>query len=150
MANLTASQPWAKQLEPTSQLRDSEYVEEYSVLKFLRGKLACYLHDFQVRCHWFVRLRLPPPNGRHDQLYEHRIRRLMRRVVQRSGCLLGAVKGQRFKSSAAWTLGIRTFWASSLSTAGGRGATTRMCGWTLSSSFPRPHCRWTRQISTCL
>ena len=107
--------------------RDSEYVEEHSVLKFLRGKLACYLHDFQVRCHWFVRLRLPLPNGRHDQLYEHRIRRLMRRVVQRSGCLLGAVKGQRFKSSATWTLGTRTFWASSLSTAGGLGATTRMC-----------------------
>ena len=25
--------------------RDSEYVEEHSVLKYLRGKLACYLHD---------------------------------------------------------------------------------------------------------
>ena len=64
--------------------RDSEYVEEHSVLKYLRGKLACYLHDF--RRHWFVRLRLPPPTGRHDQLYEHQIQRLMRRVVQRSGC----------------------------------------------------------------
>ena len=69
--------------------KDSEYVEEHSVLKYLRGKLACYLHDF--RRHWFVRLRLPPPNGRHDQLYEHRIRRLMRRVVQRSGCWFGRV-----------------------------------------------------------
>jgi len=72
--------------------KDSEYVEEHSVLKFLRRKLACYLHDF--RRHWFVRLRLPPPNGRHDQLYEHQIRRLMRRVVQRSGCLLGAGRGR--------------------------------------------------------
>ena len=64
--------------------RDSGYVEEHSVLKYLRGKLACYLHDF--RHHWFSRsLKLPPPNGRHDQLYEHQIRRLMRRVLQRSG-----------------------------------------------------------------
>jgi hypothetical protein len=63
--------------------KDSEYVEEHSVLKYLRGKLACYLHDF--RSHWFSRsLKLPPPNGRHDQLYEHQIRRLMRRVLQRS------------------------------------------------------------------
>ena len=59
--------------------KDSEYVEEHSVLKYLRGKLACYLHDF--RRHWFVRLRPPPPNGRHDQLNEHQIQRLMRRVV---------------------------------------------------------------------
>jgi hypothetical protein len=64
--------------------RDLQYVEEHLVLKYLRGKLACYLHDF--RRHWFSRsLRLPPPNGRHDQLYEHQIRRLMRRVLQRTG-----------------------------------------------------------------
>ena len=63
-----------------STLKDSEYVEEHAVLKYLRGKLACYLHDF--RRHWFaVSLKLPPPNGRHDQLYEHQIRRLMRRVL---------------------------------------------------------------------
>jgi hypothetical protein len=61
--------------------RDSEYIDEHSVRKYLRGKLACYLHDF--RRHWFSRsLKLPPPNGRHDQLYEHQIRRLMRRVLQ--------------------------------------------------------------------
>ena len=65
-----------------STLKDSEYVEEHAVLKYLRGKLACYLHDF--RRHWFaVSLKLPPPNGRHDQLYEHQIRRLLRRVLQR-------------------------------------------------------------------
>ena len=63
--------------------RDLDYVDEHSVLKYLRGKLACYLHDF--RRHWFTRMRLPPPNGRHDQLYEHQIRRLMRRVLKRSG-----------------------------------------------------------------
>jgi len=63
--------------------RDSEYVEEHSVLKYLRGKLACYLHDF--RSHWFSSFKLPPPNGRHDQLYVHQIRRLMRRVLQQSG-----------------------------------------------------------------
>jgi hypothetical protein len=63
--------------------RDCQYVEEHSVLKYLRGKLACYLHDF--RRHWFssAHLRLPPPNGRHNQLSEHLIRRLMRRVLQR-------------------------------------------------------------------
>ena len=66
-----------------STLKDSEYIEEHAVLKYLRGKLACYLHDF--RRHWFSRsLKLPPPNGRHDQLYEHQIRRLMWRVLQRS------------------------------------------------------------------
>jgi len=64
--------------------KDSEYIKEHPVIKFLRGKLACYLHDF--RHHWFSRsLRLPPQNGRHNQLYEHQIRRLMRRVLQRSG-----------------------------------------------------------------
>ena len=63
--------------------KDSEYVEEHSVLKYLRGKLACHLHDY--RSHWFSRLRLPPPNGRHNQLSGHQVRRLMRRVLQRSG-----------------------------------------------------------------
>jgi hypothetical protein len=68
-----------------STLRDSAYVEEHTVLKYLRGKVACYLHDF--RRHWFSssKFRLPPTNGRHDQLYEHQIRRLMRRVLQRTG-----------------------------------------------------------------
>ena len=117
--------------------RDSEYVKEHSVLKYVRKKLACYLHDF--RRHWFNRrLRLPPPNGRHDQLYEHHIRRLMRRVQQRSGSQGGGrgLEGLRFKSLAAWTLGTRTSLAISLSTAGGRGATMQICGWTLSSLFP--------------
>jgi len=73
-------------------MRDSEYVEEHSALKYLRGKLACYLHDF--RSHWFSRFRLPQPNGRHDQLYEHQIHRLMRRVIQQSGPFLGAGRGR--------------------------------------------------------
>ena len=48
--------------------RDLEYVEEHSVLKYLRGELACYLHDF--RRHWSSssRLRLPPPNGMADEV----------------------------------------------------------------------------------
>jgi hypothetical protein len=66
-----------------SSVRDAHYVMEHEVLKFLRWKVAHYLHDY--RRNWFGRLRLPPPNGRHDQLYEHHIRRLMRRVQQRSG-----------------------------------------------------------------
>ena len=71
----------AKELEPKKQSeKDSEYIKEHTVIKYLRGKLACYLHDF--RRHWFSHsLKLPAPNGRHDQLYEHQIRRLMRRVV---------------------------------------------------------------------
>jgi len=71
---------------------DSDYVVEHSVLKYLRGKIACYLHDF--RSHWFCRrIKLPPTNGRHNQLHGHQIRRLMRRVVQRSGRFLGAGRG---------------------------------------------------------
>jgi len=70
--------------------KDTYYVMEHQVLKFLRWKVAHYLHDY--RSHWFCRFRLPPPNGRHDQLYEHHIRRLMRRVQQQSG-LQGGGRG---------------------------------------------------------
>ena len=45
------------------------------------------------RSHWFSRLRLPPPNGRHNQLSGHQVRRLMRRVLQRSG-FRGARRGR--------------------------------------------------------
>ena len=57
--------------------KDSDYVKEHSVLKYFRKKLACYLQDY--RRHLFVRFRLPVPNGKHDQLYEHHTRRLMTR-----------------------------------------------------------------------
>ena len=62
---------------------DADYVAEHKVLKYLRNKIAHYLHDY--RRHWFPRFGLPPPNGEHDQLRESQIRRLMRRVMQRDG-----------------------------------------------------------------
>ncbi len=45
--------------------------------------MAHYLHDY--RRHWFARFGLPPPNGKHDQLRESHIRRLMRRIQRRIG-----------------------------------------------------------------
>ncbi len=63
--------------------KDQDYVTEHSALKYFREKLACYLHDY---CrHWFARFGLPPSNGRHYQLYESNIRRLMRRVQRQAG-----------------------------------------------------------------
>ena len=44
--------------------KDSDYVTEHQVLKYLRNKIAHYLHDY--RRHWFPRFGLPPPNGEHD------------------------------------------------------------------------------------
>ena len=66
-----------------SSARDVEYVKEHQHLKYLRKKIANYLHDFHRR--WFVSFGLPPSNGEHDQLTGSDIRRLMRRVQQRSG-----------------------------------------------------------------
>ena len=50
---------------------DLDYVKEHPVLKYLRNKIAHYLHDY--RRHWFVRFGLPQPNGEHDQLHESQI-----------------------------------------------------------------------------
>ena len=77
-------QRWAKRSGPPSQT-DADYVAqaEHKVLKYLRAKLAHYLHD--SRRHWFPRFGLPPPNGEHDQLRESQILRLMRRVQLRVG-----------------------------------------------------------------
>ena len=58
--------------------QDSDYVREHSVLKYLRNKIAHYLHDYHR--HWFVRFGLSLSNGEHDQLRESQIRRLMRRI----------------------------------------------------------------------
>ena len=62
---------------------DADYVTEHRVLKYLRNKIAHYLHDY--RRHWFARFGLPPPNGEHDQLRDSQIRRLLRRVQRRMG-----------------------------------------------------------------
>ena len=66
---------------PKSTETDADYVKEHRVLKYLRNKIAHYLHDY--RRHWFARFGLPPPNGEHDQLRDSQIRRLMRRVQRR-------------------------------------------------------------------
>ncbi len=57
---------------------------EHQVLKYLRNKIAHYLHEqHDYRRHWFSRFGLPPPNGEHDQLRKTQIGRLMRRVQWR-------------------------------------------------------------------
>ena len=61
-----------------SSSRDTQYVMEHQHLKYLRKKIANYLHDF--RRHWFGSFGLPPSNGEHNQLKGSDIRRLMRRV----------------------------------------------------------------------
>ena len=89
---------------------DLDYVVlvEHSVLKFLRGKIACYLHDF--RSHWFHRrIKLPPTNGRHDQLHAHHIRRLMRRVQQRSGPKGGGHKRPEIQVFSRLDIGHQDF-----------------------------------------
>ena len=58
--------------------RDAECVMEHEHLKYVRKKIANFLHDFYRR--WFVSFWLPPSNGEHDQLTGSDIRRLMRRV----------------------------------------------------------------------
>ena len=124
----------AKELEPKKQSeKDSEYIKEHSVIKYLRGKLACYLH-------WFSHsLKLPAPNGRHDQLYEHQIRRLMRRVLQRSDPQGGGRGRERpeIQVFSRLDIGNKDFLGEQfVNCRWSRGATTRMCRWTL--SIPRP------------
>jgi hypothetical protein len=43
------------------------YVADHPVLRFLWHKIAHFLHDFHGK--WFSKLGLPPPNGKHDQLF---------------------------------------------------------------------------------
>ena len=69
---------------PKSSDKDCAYVTEHPVLKYLRPKLANFLNDFR-RPDWFTRFGLPVSNGRHNQLFESQVRRLMRRVEQRAG-----------------------------------------------------------------
>jgi hypothetical protein len=69
---------------PNSTDKDLAYVREHPILKYFRAKLANFLNDFR-RPDWFVRFGLPVSNGRHNQLSESQVRRLMRRVEQRAG-----------------------------------------------------------------
>ena len=66
-----------------SNARDAAYVREHQPLKYLRKKIANYLHDF--RRHWFGSFGLPPCNGEHNQLKDSDIRRLVRRVQNIEG-----------------------------------------------------------------
>jgi hypothetical protein len=68
---------------PDSTDKDSAYVTEHLVLKYLRPKLANFLNDFR-HPNWFTRFGLPVSNGRHNQLSGSQVRRLMRRVEQRA------------------------------------------------------------------
>ena len=68
---------------PDARAKDSDYVKEHKPLKYLRKKIAHYLHDFHH--HWFASFGLPPSNGSHQQLYGSDIRRLWRRVQHRCG-----------------------------------------------------------------
>ena len=61
--------------------KGSDYVKEHKPLKYLRKKIAHYLHDFHS--HWFASFGLPPSNGLHKQLYGSDIRWLLRRVQHR-------------------------------------------------------------------
>ena len=66
-----------------SSARDAEYVREHKHLKYLRKKIANFLHDFYRR--WFGRFGLPPSNGKHNQLEGSDVRRLIGRLQQRIG-----------------------------------------------------------------
>ena len=55
------------------------YVADHPVLRFLWHKIAHFLHDFHGK--WFSKLGLPPPNGKHDQLFPFQIKGLQRRLV---------------------------------------------------------------------
>jgi hypothetical protein len=69
---------------PKSTAKDSAYVMEHPVLKYFRANLANFLNDFRS-AEWFDRFGLPVSNGRHNQLFESQVQRLMRRVEQRAG-----------------------------------------------------------------
>jgi hypothetical protein len=49
--------------------KDSAYVKEHLILKYIRAKLANFLNDFRST-DWFGRFGLPVSNGRHNQLSE--------------------------------------------------------------------------------
>ena len=51
------------------------YVNNHPVLKYLGKKMSNFLHDYHRD--WFPGLRLPPPNGRHNQLTPFHIKKLL-------------------------------------------------------------------------
>ncbi len=63
--------------------KDAAYITEHPVLKYFRVKLANFLDDF-CRANWFDWFELPVSNGRHNQLSESQVGRLMKRVEQRT------------------------------------------------------------------
>ncbi len=71
---------------PESTDKDAAYVTEHPILNYFRAQLANFLNDFR-RDGWFGRFSLPVSNlnGRHTQLSESQVRRLMLRVEQRAG-----------------------------------------------------------------
>jgi hypothetical protein len=69
---------------PESTDKNAAYVTEHPIPKYYRAKLANFLNDFRLDS-WFGRFGLPVPNGRHNQLSESQVQRLMWRVEQRAG-----------------------------------------------------------------
>ena len=55
------------------------YVADHPDLRFLGHKIAHCFHDFHRG--WFLKLGLPSPNGKHDQLFPFQIKGLLRRLV---------------------------------------------------------------------
>ena len=108
----------------------------FNVLKSLPEKLAHYLYHY--RRLWFPCFGLLPPSGKHDQLHDSHVTCLMLLVKLLKHCGFKGVGRGRERLEIHWQvlLGIKTFWAISLSTAGGAGDTTSSCKWTLSSLFP--------------
>ncbi len=113
---------------PNSSDKDCAYVIEHPVLKYLQPKLDNFLNDFR-RPDWFTRFGLPVSNGRHNQLSESQVRRLMRRVEQRAGTQGGGSGRDRpeIQVFSRLDLGTRTSTARSLSTAGRSGPITSWC-----------------------
>ena len=54
------------------------YVKDHPVLEYLGKKIAHFLHDYHRD--WFLRLGLPPTNGKHKQLTPFHIKSLLRRL----------------------------------------------------------------------
>ncbi len=83
--------------------KDSDYIreQEHSVLKYLRNKIAHYLHNYFR--HWFTCFGLPQPNGEHTHLRDSHIQQLMRHVQRPISTTMvdQVATGLSFKSSAA-------------------------------------------------
>ena len=56
-----------------------ELLAKHRILKYMSKKICCFIHDFHPD--WIARLNLPDSNGEHNQLKNHHIDRILRRLV---------------------------------------------------------------------